>query len=214
LELLAERKKIVEYGKKMVTSGLTIGRGGNLSIFNRNKELIAVSPSGMDYFETGHEDVVLLSPDGKIAGGNKKPTSEVHLHLSIYKTRPDVGAVVHTHSVYATTLAVLGWEIPPVSYLVALVGSKIPVAPYETYGTIELAESVNEYIEGCDAVLMANHGLVTVGRDLASAFEKAETVEFMAQVYWRAKCVGVPRILPEYEIEKVRKKFNGYGQMN
>lgn len=214
LKLLAERNKIVEYGKKMVTSGLTAGKGGNLSIFNRDESLVAVSPSGMDYFETRCEDIVLLLPDGEIAEGSRKPTSEVDLHLAIYRTRPDVGAVVHTHPVFATTLATLGWEIPPISYLIAGIGPKIPLARYETYGTPELAKSVTEYIRDFDAVLMANHGVVTVGENLESAFEKSETVEFMAQVYWRAKCVGNPMILPNDEIAKVRGKLSGYGQNN
>lgn len=210
--LSEERKIIVEYGKKMVRSGLTAGTGGNLSIFDRNKGYIAVSPSGMDYFETNEDDVVLLRQDGSIVEGERKPTSEKDLHLAIYHARPDVNAVVHVHSVFATTLATLGWEIPPISYLVAMSGSKVPIAPYRTFGTPELAKTVSRSLEGYNAVLMENHGLVTVGRDMRSAFTRAETMEFVAQIYWRARSLGEPGVLSDEEIHNVMEKFRTYGQ--
>lgn len=212
MKLCRERELIVEYGKKLVSSGLTVGTGGNLSIYNRNEKLIAVSPSGMDYFQTREEDVVILDPEGTVVEGERKPTSEKDLHLYVYRTRPEIQTVVHVHSVFATTLASLGWEIPPVSYLVAMSGSKVPLVPYATYGTPELARVVSEHLKGFDAALMANHGLVTVGRDIGAAFARAETIEFVAQVYWRARCAGDPIILPDEEISRIEEKFRSYGQ--
>jgi len=212
LKLDRERELIVEYGQKLVSSGLTSGTGGNLSIFNRREGLIAVSPSGMDYFKTLEKDVVILDLEGNLVEGKRKPTSEKDLHLYLYRARSDVNAVIHVHSVFATTLASLGWEIPPISYLVALSGSKVPVAPYATYGTSELATVVTEYIKDFNAVLMANHGLVTVGEDLESGFNRAETVEFISQVYWRTRCVGEPIVLPEEEMARITEKFQSYGQ--
>jgi L-fuculose-phosphate aldolase len=166
----------------------------------------------MDYSETDEADVVILRNDGSTAEGKRKPTSEKDLHLAIYNVRPDVNAVVHVHSVFATTLATLGWEIPPISYLVAMSGSKVPIAPYRTFGTQELAETVSSSLEKYNAVLMENHGMVTVGADIRSAFNRAETMEFVAQIYWRARSLGDPGVLSEKEMHNVMEKFQTYGQ--
>ncbi len=135
-----EREQIVHYGKKLVTSGLTKGTGGNLSIFNEEKGLIAISPSGIDYFEIEPQDVVVLNMDGEQVDGDKNPSSEFEMHRIIYERRDDIHAVIHTHTIYATTLACLNWSLPPVHYMVALAGLDVRCAKYATYGTKELAE--------------------------------------------------------------------------
>lgn len=207
-----ERSEIVRFGSRMLAAGLTTGTGGNLSIFNREQGLIAISPSGIEYAEMEPGDVPLVDGDGARADGERKPSSELDFHLALYRTRPDIRAVVHTHSVYATTMACLNWEIPAVHYLVAFSGLKVPLAPYATFGTPELAENVAGAIGSCNAVLLANHGLVTVGPNLASAFNVAEEIELVARIYYQASCIGKPVILPDDEMERVVAKFAVYGR--
>ncbi len=207
-----ERGELVKYGRKLVEAGLTSGTGGNLSVYNREENLVAVTPSGIDYFETKPEDIVITDIDGKVVEGEKRPTSELSFHLGLYKTRADVNAVVHTHSVYATTLACMGLELPAVHYMVAFSGNKVPLAPYCTFGTDELADTVAEYIGDYNALLLANHGLVTVSGNLPTAFAAAEEIEFVARIYCQAKSMGEPVILPDDEMAKVVEKFKWYGQ--
>ncbi len=210
--LKTEREAVVRFGNKMVSAGLTSGTGGNLSVLDREQNLLAISPSGLDYGEMTPADVVVLKMDGEVAEGERTPSSEFNFHLSLYRKRADVQAVVHTHSPYATTMACLHWEIPAVHYLVGFSGKKVPVAPYATFGTEELAESVARSIGPYNAVLIANHGLVTVGNSMASAFNVAEEIEFVARIYYQTRCVGLPPIIPEEEMERVLEKFKTYGQ--
>ncbi len=213
MRLEKERKGIVTFGRKLLTSGLTAGTGGNLSVANRRKNLIAVTPSGVDYLEMSPEDVVLVGMEGGLIETSKyKPSSELLFHLALYRRRQDIQAVVHTHSVYATTLASLGWEIPPFHYLVAYSGKKVPLASYATFGSEQLARNVAEAIGDNNAVLMESHGVVTVGATLAKAFEAAEIIEYVARVYYLAKNLGEPAILSDEEMKKVIEKFKGYGR--
>ena len=207
-----EREEIVRFGLKMVKAGLTSGTGGNLSIFNPSTGLLVISPSGMEYDELRPEDVPVLNQYGVVVEGGRKPSSELGFHLELYRARPEIRAVVHTHSVYATTMACLNWEIPAVHYLVAFSGHKVPLAPYATFGSQELAASLVESIGDCNAVLLANHGLVTVGPNLATAFAVAEEIELVARIYYQARNVGDPVILPRDEMDRVIEKFAVYGQ--
>lgn len=212
--LLEEKRQvIVEYGKKLIAAGLTRGTGGNISVLDEKSKLMAISPSGMDYFETKPEDVVVMDLNGKIVDGFRKPSSEWRMHLIFYQKREDVGAVVHTHSMFATTLATLHWEVPPASYLIAYAGKKVPCAPYATFGTQEIADAAyNAMGEEYNAVLLANHGLIAVGPDMPSAFGIAEIIEMVCEIYYRAKCVGEPVILPDEEMKLMLEKFKTYGQ--
>jgi L-fuculose-phosphate aldolase len=210
MRLLKERNDIVRFGRKLATSGLTVATGGNLSIADRRAGLVAVSPSAMDYFEMKPSQVVVVTMEGEKVEGRGEPSSELPLHLALYRKRSDVHAVVHTHSVYATTVASLGWEIPPFHYLVAFSGKKVPLAPYATFGSLELARNVEQALGSCNAVLMADHGMAAVGATLAAAFTVAEIVEYLARVYWQAKSVGEPKILTEEEMEKVIEKIRAY----
>ncbi len=207
-----ERNRIIHFGKKLATSNLTTGTGGNLSIANRKENLAAISPSGIDYFQIRPENVAVVNMAGEIQDGDSKPSSELGFHLELYNTRTDVQAVVHTHSVYASTLACLHWELPAVHYLVGFSGNKVPLAPYATYGTKKLARNVVEGIGSYNAVLLANHGLVTVGANMDAAFATAEEIELVAQVYYQAKNVGQPVVLSDEEMEIVIEKFKKYGQ--
>ncbi|MEA5113263.1 MAG: L-fuculose-phosphate aldolase [Geobacteraceae bacterium] len=211
MQLKKEKSEIVRFGVRLLEAGLTTGTGGNLSVFDRGKGLIAISPSGVEYREMKDAHVPIVDCNGVVIEGDCKPSSELDFHLALYRQRPDIGAVVHTHSVYATTMACLNWEIPAVHYLVAFSGHKVPLAPYATFGTPELAAVVAGSIGEHNAVLLANHGLVTVGRDLAAAFAVAEEIELVARIYYQAKCIGEPVILPKAEMSKVIGKFADYG---
>lgn len=212
MQLQAQREAIVHYGRKMITSQLTTGAGGNLSIFDRASGRVAISPSGIEYFDLQPEDVVITDLDGQVIEGQYTPSSELGFHLALYGQRPDVNAVLHTHSVYATTIACLGWEIPAVHYLVGFSGHKVPLAPYATFGTPELASNVAASIGDYNALLLANHGLIAVGADLGRAFNTAEEIELVARIYYQTQSVGNPVILPDEEMERVLDKFATYGQ--
>jgi L-fuculose-phosphate aldolase len=210
--LQAERELIVQYGQKLITSSLTTGSGGNLSLYNRAQDLVAIKPSGIDYFKLTPADIVVITIDGVVVDGDHAPSSEINIHLGLFKHRPDVNAVIHTHSVYAATIACLNWELPAVHYLVGFSGDKVPLAPYATYGTKELADNIIRSIGHYNACLMANHGVVTVGNNLPSAFAAAEEIELVARLYYQAKCIGEPVILSNQEMAVVVEKFKTYGQ--
>ncbi len=207
-----ERNDIVRFGKKLLAARLTSGTGGNLSILDRVRGVVAISPSGIEYDEMEPADVSVVDVNGSGLEGRCKPSSELNFHLALYARRSDIGAVVHTHSPYATTMACLNWEIPAVHYLVAFSGRKVPVAPYATFGSVELAGNVAETIGDCNAVLLANHGLVTVGPNLATAFAVAEEIELVARIYYQTKCIGTPVIISDDEMSRVMEKFVTYGQ--
>lgn len=208
-----ERKEIVKYGRKLIETGLTRGTGGNLSIFNREKDLMAISPSGIDYFKIKLEDVVILDLNGNKVDGDKEPSSEYDMHRIFYKNRYDIDAIIHTHSTYATTIACLNWELPPVHYMIALAGVNVRCAKYATYGSKELAENVFKAMEDRNAVLLANHGMLAGGKDLANVFNITEEIEYCAELYYRSKAIGEPVILSENEIIKMIDKFKTYGQV-
>lgn len=211
--MLEEKKLIVEYGKKLVTSNLTKGTGGNLSIYNREKNLMAISPSGIDYFKIGVEDIVVMNLKGNIVDGHREPSSEYDMHRIFYENRDDIDAIIHTHTMYATTLACLNWSLPPVHYMVALAGLDVRCANYATYGTKELAENAFEAMKDRYAVLLANHGLLAGSKDLANAFNITEEIEYVAELYYRTKAIGEPVILSEEEMTLMIEKFKTYGQV-
>lgn len=213
LLLKSEREQIVEYGKKLIISNLTKGTGGNLSVFNRNKKLMAISPSGIDYFKIKPEDVVILDLNGNKIDGDKEPSSEYEMHRIFYANRKDLDAIIHTHTMYATTIACLNWELPPVHYMVALAGLNVRCAKYATYGTKELAENAFEAMKDRKAVLLANHGLLAGAKDLANAFNITEEIEYCAELYYRTKSIGEPVILSEEEMKLMIDKFKTYGQV-
>jgi len=209
-----ERELIVEYGKKLISTGLVKGTGGNISIADRVSGLFAISPSGMDYFETTPEDVVVLEiATGKKVEGDRKPSSEFELHRIFYHRREDINAVVHTHSTYATTLATMGWGLPASNYMVALAGPDVRCAPYASFGTVELAENAFEYMKDRYCVLLANHGLVAGSVDLPNAFNIASLIEECCQTYYLATVAGRANILPPEEMENMMRRFKTYGQV-
>ena len=208
-----ERELVAEYGRILSTSGLCPGTSGNISIYNAEKGLMAISPSGIDYFATLPEDVVITDLEANIVDGHRKPSSEWALHTTFYKHKPHARAVVHTHSVYCTTLSILGEPIRAVHYVIGDANSDIiPCAPYHTFGTVELAETAIRACGESDAVLLANHGMVACGKDIGSAFGLARNAEYIAHLQILASCVGKPNVLSHEQMLEVLEKFKSYGQ--
>lgn len=211
--LQKERENIVKYGKKMIAAGLTKGTGGNLSLYIPEEKKMVITPSGVEYEALRPEDILVMDLNGNILEGELKPSSEYGMHRIFYKNRTDIRAVIHVHSTFSTTIATLGWKIPAMHYLIAVGGGKdIPIAPYHTFGTEELAEAAYEAMKGRFGVLLSNHGLLTGGNSLESAFSKAEEIEFCAEVYYRTKVLGEPKLLSDEEMERMVWRFGSYGQ--
>lgn len=211
--LLKEKRDIIEYSRKLITSGLTRGTGGNISIFNRKENVMLITPSGIPYETMGLDDVVVMNMDGEVVESSLEPSSEWHMHLETYKARPEFNALVHVHSTFATTLACLREDLPSVDYLVAMAGSKtVKCAEYALYGTEELAMNAIKAMEGSSACLLANHGMNVAGESLMMAFAVAEQLEFCAELYVRAKEIGEPVLLTDQEMDDMLEKVKTYGQ--
>ncbi|BAK97831.1 putative sugar phosphate class II aldolase [Oscillibacter valericigenes Sjm18-20] len=211
--LREERELVAEYGRKMSADRLSTGTSGNLSIYDPEHGLMAISPSGMGYFDIRPEDVVVTDLGARMVEGDRKPSSEWALHAAFYRRKPEARAVVHTHSVYCTTFAVLGKPIEAVHYAIADAHTdRVPCAPYETFGSPELARVAVDTCGTANAVLLANHGLVVCGDSMQSAYALASNMEFVAELQYRAMCVGKPNILSGAQMEEVLEKFRTYGQ--
>jgi L-fuculose-phosphate aldolase len=207
-----ERTEVAEACHRLAREGLVIGTAGNVSARAGN-EAIAVSPTGAALAELAPEEVSVVDAEGNVMDGELEPTSELGLHLGVYE-RYDAGAVVHTHAPMATALAcVLDDELPCVHYGMLLLGGTVRVAPYETFGTPELATAVLDALEGKSAALMANHGAITHAPDLGEAVEHALLLEWACAVYWRAAAIGEPKALDETQRQAVVNAAleRGYG---
>lgn len=209
-----ERRALLQALRSMLAAGLTTGSGGNISLRLPGDDRILASPTGIAYNEMVEEDLVVTDLYGEVLEGHRIPTSELGMHVAIYTARPECGAVVHTHSPYASTFACLREEIPAVHYLVGFAGRSVPVAEYATYGTAELARNAAAALGGGNAVLLANHGLLAVGHSLAAAFTVAEEIELVARLYYQARCIGTPVLLDDEEMDRIIRKFAGYGMQS
>lgn len=190
---------------------MTPGRTGNLSA--RGGDQVAITPTGVPYEEISPGDVPILELDGEQVEGDLEPSSEVPMHLGIYRSF-EAGAIAHVHSPWVTTLAVLHEPVPPVHYMLAAAGGEVPVAEYAPYGTEELAANAVDAMTRADttACVLANHGLVAAGANVEEALETAEAVESTARVYLQARSVGVPVPLDEEVMDDVSSRFESYGQ--
>lgn len=207
-----QRKELIHYGKKLVTEGLTKGTGGNLSIFDRENGLMAITPSGIDFFEIKEEDIVIMNLDGQVVEGDKLPSSEWYMHLIQYQERDDMDAVIHAHTTYGTVLACLREPLPASHYMVAVAGKDVRVADYATYGSKELAENAALAMKDRRAVFLANHGILAGAQDLLNAFNIIEEVEYCSKIYCVAKSMGNPIVLSDEEMALMAEKFKTYGQ--
>jgi L-fuculose-phosphate aldolase len=206
---LCLRQQIIATALRMNELRINRGRSGNVSA--RTGDGFLVTPSGLLYEETTPEDVAAVTLGGQ-ASGPREPSTEWRFHRDIYAARRDVGAIVHTHSTFATTLACLGRDIPPFHYMVAVAGGKdIRCAGYATFGTQALSDCALAALEGRSACLLANHGMIAVGASLAAALALAVEVEALAEQYWRSLQIGTPNLLSDSEMDTVLEKFRTYG---
>ena len=211
--LKKEREQVIEYSLKLLSEGLTNGTAGNVSIFNREKGLVAISPTGVNYSELTPEMISIVDLDGKLIEG-LKPSSELEMHMILYRNREDVNAVIHTHPVYTTVLACLRQDLPAIDYMIAVTGAtKVKCAEYASYGTKELAENAYKAMGSSLAVILANHGLTTAGKDIANALNITVQVEYISNLYIKARNIGEPIILPDKEMNSMLERFKTYGQI-
>ena len=211
--LKKEREQVIEYSLKLLSEGLTNGTAGNVSIFNREKGLVAISPTGVNYSELTPEMISIVDLEGKLIEG-LKPSSELEMHMILYRNREDVNAVIHTHPVYTTVLACLRQDLPAIDYMIAVTGAtKVRCAEYASYGTKELAENAYKAMGSSLAVILANHGLTTAGKDIANAFNITVQVEYISNLYIKARNIGEPIILPDNEMNSMLERFKTYGQI-
>ncbi len=212
MQLEEVRRQIVAECLGLERDGLLSGTAGNVSV--RVGDLVAITPSGMPYRNVEAADVPVMALDGAVVEGERRPSSELYLHLASYEARPDIGAVVHTHSPFATVLAVLHWPLPAAHYSIAVLDTlEVPVVDYATYGSLSLAEGVRRTLaSGTRAVLLANHGAVVFGTDLADAVAGARLLEALAHTYYHARAAGGAVILPAEEMERVRERYRTHGQ--
>jgi L-fuculose-phosphate aldolase len=196
-----ERTEVAEACRSLARDGLVIGTAGNVSA-RASQEAIAVSPTGAELAQLEAGQVTVVDLEGAVVAGDLEPTSELDLHLGIYR-RYDAGAVVHTHAPMATALSCVLEELPCIHYQMLLLGGAVPVAPYETFGTPELAAAVLDALDGRTAALMANHGAIAHGPDLSGAVERSQLLEWACTVYWRAAAIGEPKALDEAQRQAV-----------
>lgn len=208
------KKLIVDTGRELYKQNLTIGTWGNISVLDPEADLVYIKPSGMDYNEIDPEDVIVVDKKGKTIEGFRKPSIEMPMHLSIYNTRRDVGAIVHYHPIYSSVLAVTGFSLPGICEdFVQIVGEKVLCAKYGLPGSEELAENAVASLGKRNAVFLLNHGTLCVGKDMKKAMTVCYVVEKTAHIYILSKGVGKCRIIPEEDV-KIMQDFarNAYGK--
>lgn len=203
------RSEVLATARRMVAEGLTLGTGGNVSALDRESGNVVITPSAVDYETMGEEDLVVIDLQGRVVEGRWKPSNETPMHTVFYRERHDVGAVVHTHAPYSSVFAVIGQPIPLVIMEAALcLGRPVSVAPYRRPATAELGRVALETMGDGVAVNLAQHGLITVGRDLGQAFASSAAAEFSARLTLMARSAGYsPRELEQDEVDTLRKNY-------
>lgn len=206
------RQNVINTALKMNRLGINQGTSGNVSA--RSATGFLITPSGMAYEDLKPVDVVNVNMDGSFTG-NLKPSSEWRFHRDIMAARPDVNAIIHTHSKFATTLACLRKELPPFHYMIAVAGGKtVRCAPYATFGTQELSDYALEALIDRKACLLANHGMIVAAENLEKALGIAHELELLCEQYLTALQAGKPHILSDAEMDEVLEKFKTYGKQD
>jgi L-fuculose-phosphate aldolase len=204
-----KRQAIIDACRRMNALGINQGTSGNISV--RHGDGLLITPTSVPYEVMTPDQVVFMGLDGSYAK-NQRPSSEWRFHLDILRSRSEVEAVVHAHPTYCTILAIMGLEIPPIHYMIAVAGGgNIRCGPYATYGTPELSAHALKALEGRQACLLDHHGMIAIGPSLSKAMWLAVEVETLARQYHGCLQIGRPPLLPKDEIERVRLKMAGYG---
>lgn len=202
-----EREQVATYCRRLASEGLVKGTSGNISI--RNGDHVAISPGSTDYEDMTAADVVVVDMAGNQVDGARQPSSELHMHLGAY-AEPGVGAVVHSHAHFAATLSTVTTELPAIHYMIATLGGPVPVVEYHTFGSEQLAVEVGQKLSGRRALILGNHGALTVGASVKEALKHSITLEWLCSVYWHAKLVGEPRILTDDELAAARAQMKHF----
>jgi L-fuculose-phosphate aldolase len=213
---LSLRCEVIDTALSMNATGINHGKSGNVSTravnIQGDTEGFLITPTGIDYETVQAEQIVFVNMDG-VYSGEVLPSSEWQFHRDIYVARPEIHSIVHTHSIFATTLASHHRDIPPFHYMIAIAGGRnIRCAPYATFGTAELSEAAVKSLEGRVACLLAQHGVIACGQNLKKALGLAIEVEVLAKMYWHALQLGEPPHLSDDEMARVLEKFKTYGQ--
>jgi len=195
-----EREQVAGAARRLAAAGLVAGTSGNVSA--RRDDRVAITPTGGMLAELEPDQVTVVDLEGNVVGGDLAPTSEIDLHLGVYRAY-EAGAVVHSHAPMGTALSCVLDELPCIHYEMLLLGGAVRVAPYATFGTPELADAVVAALDGRTAALMSNHGAVTHGADVEAAVRATELLEWAATLYWNAHAIGTPRILDEAQQQAV-----------
>jgi L-fuculose-phosphate aldolase len=203
---------LLQASRRIIELGLNRGTAGNASV--RCGENLLITPSALPVSLMREQDMVLLAADGKVLQGGK-PSSEWRFHCDILGARPEIGAVLHMHSPFATTLACLRRNVPAVHYMVAMAGGdNIRCTPYAVFGEQELSDHALEALRDRKACLLGNHGMIALGADLDDALAVATEVEFLCEIYWRTLQAGEPQILTAQQMHEVKQKFIDYKKHN
>ncbi|MFI2433684.1 class II aldolase/adducin family protein [Streptomyces sp. NPDC018693] len=202
---------LVAAARRTVADGLVVGASGNVSV--RVGDTVLVTPSGVPYDRLGPDDVTGVDLDGRQVLGTLVPTSELPMHLAVYRAT-DAGAVVHTHAVHATAVSTLLSELPVIHYMTAALGGPVRVAPYATYGSQELAENMLRALADRTGCLLQNHGTITYGTTLDQAYDRTAQLEWMCHLWLTASTIpGLkPTLLTDQQLAEVTRKLRTYGQ--
>ncbi|MFD1659749.1 class II aldolase/adducin family protein [Streptomyces caeni] len=203
--------ELVATARRTVADGLVVGTSGNVSV--RVGDIVLVTPTGVPYERLTPGDAVGVGLDGGQVLGSLRPTSELPMHLAVYRTT-GARAVVHTHAVHATAVSTLVPELPLIHYMAAALGGPVRVAPYATYGTPELAENTLRALRGRSACLLENHGTLAHGSSLTQAYDRTAQLEWMCRVWLAASSVPglTPALLTREQVAEVGERLRGYGQ--
>ena len=211
--MINARENLLNITNKLLTAGLNHGATGNCSC--RDREGFLITPTGVDSSKLTTDMMVRMNLSDNLSQPESKyqPSSEWQFHQAILEKYPEINAVVHTHSVFASSLSVLGQEIPPFHYMIAVAGgNSVRCAPYAMFGTNELSDNILEAIKDRKACLLSNHGLVAIGKDLNEAFNIAEEVEHLCRLFIEAKKIGDPLLLSDKQMTEVLNRFNSYSR--
>jgi L-fuculose-phosphate aldolase len=208
------RENIVECCRRLYQKGFVAANDGNISVKINNHEILA-TPTGRSKGFLRADDLVMLDIKGNVLAGDSKPSTEILMHLAVYDERENVRSVVHAHPVYATGFATANISLEQciLAEIVTTLGS-VPIAPYATPSTSDLADSIRKYIRHADACLLANHGAVTCGRDVFDAYYKMERLEHYAHIIFVAKMLGGERVLGSEDVQKLDRIRTIYGTQN
>lgn len=208
------RQQLLFISQQLISLGLNRGTSGNVSVRANNEagqSGLLITPSGMAVDKMSPDDMVWMDFSGQPTG-SRQPSSEWRFHLDILNNKPEVNAVIHTHSMFATTLSTFRCDIPAFHYMIALAGGdSIRCAPYALFGSQQLSDNAIQALQDRKACLLANHGMIAVGENLEKALSITVEVETLCEQYLRALQVGKPHILTEQEMLEVQEKFKGYG---